>query len=67
MPANHDDLVWTRLTVLRTSAGGPWDEEGTVEFVAAYRTAGGRGRLHENSRFVREGSRWFYVDGDVAG
>lgn len=60
-----DDLVWTRLTVLGTSAGGPWDDVGTVEFVAAYRTADGRGRLHENSRFVREGGRWFYVDGDV--
>ncbi len=40
-----------------------------VEFVARYRTAGGPGpavRLHERSRFVREGSRWYYVDGDLA-
>ncbi len=22
-------------------------------------------RLHERSRFVREGGRWFYVDGDM--
>ena len=29
-------------------------------------SAGGRGvRLHETSRFVREGGRWFYVDGDM--
>ncbi|WP_239024419.1 YchJ family protein [Ramlibacter humi] len=36
-----------------------------VEFVARYRGAGGKGgRLHERSRFVREGGRWFYVDGD---
>lgn len=60
-----DDVEWRRLTVLDTSAGGPWDETGTVEFVAAYRTAAGRGRLHERSRFVREGGRWSYVDGDV--
>jgi SEC-C motif domain protein len=36
-----------------------------VEFVARSRV-GGRGvRLHETSRFVREGGRWFYVDGDL--
>ncbi len=43
-----------------------------VEFVARYREVGralrqGSGqavRLHERSRFVREGGRWYYVDGD---
>lgn len=36
-----------------------------MEFVARYRVAGRAVRLHETSRFVREGGRWFYVDGDV--
>ena len=38
-----------------------------VEFVARCRPAPGSGpavRLHERSRFVREGARWYYVDGD---
>ncbi|MET1116297.1 MAG: YchJ family metal-binding protein [Comamonas sp.] len=35
-----------------------------VEFVARYKVAGRAVRLHERSRFVREGGRWFYVDGD---
>lgn len=36
-----------------------------VEFVARLREASGRAvRLHERSRFVREGGRWFYLDGD---
>lgn len=36
-----------------------------VEFVARSRV-GGRGvRLHETSRFLREGGRWYYVDGDM--
>ena len=36
-----------------------------VEFVARQRDAGGRAhRLHERSRFVREGGRWVYVDGE---
>ncbi len=35
-----------------------------VEFVARSRVQGRGVRQHENSRFVREGGRWFYVDGD---
>ncbi|WP_137895291.1 YchJ family metal-binding protein [Ramlibacter sp. 2FC] len=35
-----------------------------VEFVARFREAGRAVRLHERSRFVREGGRWYYVDGD---
>jgi SEC-C motif-containing protein len=38
-----------------------------VEFVARNRLAGRALRLHEVSRFVRQGDRWFYVDGDVRG
>ncbi|MFT4268776.1 MAG: YchJ family metal-binding protein [Xenophilus sp.] len=35
-----------------------------VEFVARMRHASGRAsRLAERSRFVREGGRWYYVDG----
>ena len=41
------------------------DGAAEVEFVARQRGPGGRAtRLHERSRFVREGGRWFYVDGD---
>ena len=35
-----------------------------VEFVARYKAQGRAVRLHERSRFVQEGGRWFYVDGD---
>ena len=35
-----------------------------VEFVARHRLGGRAVRLHERSRFVREGGRWYYVDGD---
>ena len=37
-----------------------------VEFVARSRPAGRATRLHERSRFVREGGRWYYVDGDFS-
>ena len=61
-----DELAWYRLDVVRKDAGGPWDDAGTVEFVAHYRLGDGRrGRLHETSRFVREDGRWLYVDGGI--
>lgn len=33
-----------------------------VAFVARYRVAGRAVRLQENSRFVREAGRWYYLD-----
>jgi len=42
------------------------DSHAEVEFVARSRLAGRAHRLHERSRFVREGGRWFYLEGDVA-
>ena len=38
-------------------------DHASVEFVARYKSGGRAHRLHEVSRFVREGGRWFYVDG----
>jgi SEC-C motif-containing protein len=69
-PASLDldpDLEWRRLEIVGTSAGGPRDLAGTVEFVAHYRDARGRGngRLHEDSAFVRQAGEWCYV-GPVA-
>lgn len=41
-------------------------EHAEVEFVARQRDASGRAhRLHERSRFVREGGRWYYLDGTL--
>ena len=41
------------------------EDRAEVEFVARYRVGGRAVRLHETSRFVREGGRWLYVDGDI--
>ncbi|MFC4139317.1 MULTISPECIES: YchJ family protein [unclassified Microbacterium] len=60
-----DATRWLWLEIGATTAGGPFDSEGTVSFAAAYRDASGRGELRERSRFVRESGEWFYVDGDV--
>lgn len=55
------DRRWYRLDILTKSAGGPLDREGTVEFEAFYRSPAGAGSQRENSRFVREDGRWYYV------
>ncbi|MDP9882828.1 SEC-C motif-containing protein [Sinomonas atrocyanea] len=56
---------WRRLDVVRVSAGGPFDSEGTVDFAAHWRDGAARGVQREHSRFIREGGRWFYLDGDA--
>jgi SEC-C motif-containing protein len=53
---------WILLDITHTSRGGMLDDIGTVEFTAKYRSNGRAGEQHENSRFVRERRRWYYVD-----
>jgi SEC-C motif-containing protein len=57
------DRRWTGLEVTATSGGGVFDTEGTVEFEASYEDGRGPGVQHENSTFVRDNRRWFYVAG----
>lgn len=59
-PATLDldpDTRWYRLDILDRTAGGPLDVRGTVEFEAFFRG----GSQRENSYFVREGGRWYYL------
>lgn len=62
-----DSTRWRRLDVVRTEAGGPFDDYGIVEFAAHYVEApttpeAVRGVMRETSRFVREDGRWSYVE-----
>ncbi len=56
---------WTRLTVLGSTAGGLFDQHGTVEFRAGYQLNGESGAVHENSAFARQDGAWVYF-GPVA-
>ncbi len=60
---NQPRNQWLGLTVKRHEQSAP--DLAIVEFVARYRINGRADRLHEISRFVREGGLWFYVDGDI--
>jgi SEC-C motif domain protein len=53
------------LKVIKTEAGGPQDDEGTVLFHASLQVNGKRILHRELSRFKREEGRWVYVDGDT--
>jgi SEC-C motif-containing protein len=63
LDANEPGLRWLGLEVKRHRVID--DAHAEVEFVARSKLAGRAHRLHETSRFVREGGRWYYVDGDV--
>jgi SEC-C motif-containing protein len=57
------EVRWTGLDVLATTGGSLLSAEGTVEFRAHYVVNGTAGAQHENSRFVRDGGQWRYLDG----
>ncbi|MCB5274158.1 hypothetical protein BJG92_01685 [Arthrobacter sp. SO5] len=60
-------MQWRRLDIVSTSRGGPLDSEGTVEFKAHFRHAGGSGVHQETSRFLRVDRRWYYLDAALLG
>ncbi|HAF55465.1 MAG TPA: hypothetical protein DCL01_09685 [Thauera sp.] len=62
----HDASAAPKWIGLQVRAHTPVDaDHAEVEFVARYRVGGRAQRLHETSRFVREGGHWYYVDGDI--
>ena len=60
---NPEGLRWLGLELRQHSVQDA--DHATVEFVARSKLGGRAQRLHETSRFVREGGRWFYVDGEM--
>jgi SEC-C motif-containing protein len=55
------DQRFYRLDVEGASGGGLLESTGTVDFVAHSVTAGVAEQQQENSRFVKEAGRWFYL------
>jgi SEC-C motif-containing protein len=56
---------WHGLEILATTAGGPGDDEGTVEFVAEYTHDEARQRHHEVASFARHDGSWYLVGGRI--
>ncbi|OZG72027.1 zinc chelation protein SecC [Hahella sp. CCB-MM4] len=59
---NDDPVEWFKLEVHESSADS---DKGKVSFSATFRQAGKWMQLRENSRFLHENGRWYYVDGDA--
>ena len=55
-------IKWLGLEVRHADSAG---DAGVVEFVARCRVNGRGERMHETSRFLREGGRWYYIDGQT--
>ena len=53
---------WVLLRIIASDING---EHATVEFTARSKIDGKPHDLHEVSRFMRDGGRWYYIDGIV--
>ncbi|WP_242587067.1 YchJ family metal-binding protein [Streptomyces sp. MST-110588] len=53
---------WTRLEILGSTGGSAFHNEGTVAFRAHFVLGGYEDSQYENSRFVRDGGQWVYLD-----
>ncbi len=59
---------WLGLEIVSVEGGGADDDEGSVEFIARYKTEEGDSvEHHERGEFRRTDGRWFFVDGKVIG
>lgn len=61
------DSTWIGLEIVKTSAGGPDDKDGSVEFRAHYERDGVMQEHHEVSRFRKINGSWLYSGGKDVG
>lgn len=57
-------MKWVGLRVLKHAQLD--DTHAIVKFIARYKVNGRAYKMQEVSRFVKEGDRWYYVDGDAS-
>ncbi|MDX1706862.1 YchJ family protein [Pseudidiomarina sp.] len=57
-----DNPHWLQLQVVESWQRG---NRGYVHFRAFFEADGQQGKLEEKSDFVKEGSRWYYVSGEI--
>jgi SEC-C motif-containing protein len=54
-------VEWIKLEILNTTEGLSNNEEGTVMFNAYFYDNGNVDVIHENSAFIRENNKWYYL------
>ena len=60
-----EQSTWLGLSVISVEKGGEADDEGTVEFEAAYEHQGLKDVHHETAKFKKENGAWLYDEGSV--
>lgn len=55
---------WIKLEIVKTENGQKKDSEGTVEFKAFSNVDGVTQVHHENAKFVKKRSKWYFEDGE---
>lgn len=60
-----EQSIWLGLKIISTEKGSSADNEGTVEFEAAYEHNGLKDAHHETAKFKKENNEWLYVEGHV--
>lgn len=64
-PTSPQAIEWLHLRIVETRGGTAEDDEGSVAFVATYRRDSTLHQLRERSEFLRQGGRWYYLDGET--
>jgi len=60
-----DDTEWLGLHIIRSERGQAGDDEGIVEFAAAFRAGAKAKRLCETSLFKQLDGQWYYHSGST--
>jgi SEC-C motif-containing protein len=60
---SRSDIDWIKLHIIDTGVDG---NSGWVEFKASYQDNNHITEMHEKSVFIRQGSLWFYIGGEVS-
>lgn len=55
---------WQQLEILNTRNGGSQDTEGSVEFIAHFKTKGAESRHHEIGSFKKIDGKWYFDDSE---
>lgn len=59
-----EDTQWVGLKIIKSEKPASGAIKGFVEFIAFYQNNNIE-QLHENSKFIYEGNRWYYLDGSI--
>ena len=58
-----ESAEWHKLEIMKTTRGGPEDNDGQVEFTATYTENNAKKEHHELATFKKAGGTWYFATG----